>query len=158
MCAGSNRACAFGGTERVPRGRDKLLAAQAEGGGRRFGSHPWACEGGTRQRGSLLSHRVVVQGGAAQAQRQIAVIRKFKRLGEGLSTRDGPQVCMCPPNPRLYLGTLPHLTALCLVFSLGPCPSLSGSPSLTLSLYPTLQFCTEPPLPAPPLRTVRTTK
>lgn len=97
----------------------QVLRQPGRWGGKWFGSQPWAREAGRVQppespRGG--------PGRGCSAQRQIAVIRKFKRLGEGLRAQALPQIRMGPPNPGPHLGlrrTFPHLTALCLRFSLG---------------------------------------
>lgn len=165
-CPGHRWAWASGGgTERSPgAGRGRLSSGQP---GHRRGKVVWepalgwpGREGERKQRGGLLSHRVVVRGGAAQALRQIAVIRDFKRLGEGLATEALLPVRTCSPNPGLPTSGFlePSLISpLSLQFSLGPCLPFSGSPWLPVS--PGTQPPISPQDPAPsPARTVRTTK
>lgn len=105
VCAGASRARAIRGAEsESPGAETSSWQPRQRGAGGGLGASPGPVREGQHGRGGLLSHRVVVQGGAAQAQRQIAVIRKFKRLGEGLSARDGPQVCLCPQTQGSILG------------------------------------------------------
>lgn len=128
----------------------QVHTAQADRGGKWFGKQPWASEAGRVQ---PPESRRGGPGRGCSGQRQIAVIREFKRLGEGLRAQALPQVRTCPPNPGPHLGlpgTLPHLTALSPVLSGSLFPSQALDPSLSRSLSPSLwvsvPFCLPTPL------------
>lgn len=90
-------------------------------------------------------------GRGCSGRRQIAVIRDFKRLGEGLGTEALLPVRTGSPNPGPHLG-LPGtslISPLSPQVSLGPCLPLSGSPSLPVRPCPPLRLCSEPPRPCP---------
>lgn len=118
--------------EAETRGAGRAGSRVRRGPGRRGRKEAWEAAlgqgGGEReQRGSPLSHCVVVRGGAARAQRQIAVIRDFKRLGEGLKAQALPG----PPNSE------PHP------------PHLACVPVCSQPLSWGHQICTDPPRSGP---------
>ena len=75
------------GTEGLPRGGDQPRGRAEESG---LGASPGAGEGGRVHRCGLLSLCVVVRMGCPSPETD-AVIREFKRLGEGLRSASPAQ-------------------------------------------------------------------